>query len=63
MIFNGLERFFIEKIRVNFKYEKFGIMTTQAELIAVGIVFGGILLFIFRKKIDAWVSTKTISES
>ncbi|MBK7871147.1 MAG: prolipoprotein diacylglyceryl transferase [Saprospiraceae bacterium] len=42
LILNGIERFFIEKIRVNIKYSNFGIEYTQAELIAVGLVLLGI---------------------
>ncbi len=42
MILNGIERFFIEKIRVNIKYSNFGIEYTQAELIAVVLVLIGI---------------------
>lgn len=40
LIFNGIERFFIEKIRINADYHIFGMEATQAEIIAV-------LLFIF----------------
>ncbi len=61
MIFNGIERFFIEKIRVNFKYKNFDI--TQAELIALGIILGGIILFVVRKKIDAWVTAKSSTDN
>jgi phosphatidylglycerol---prolipoprotein diacylglyceryl transferase len=48
LVLNGVERFFIEKIRVNDKINAFGISFTQAELIAImliiiGIVWGGIL--------------------
>ncbi len=44
MILAGTERFFIEKIRVNSTYDKFGIHATQAEIIAVVLFIGGILL-------------------
>lgn len=52
LILNGLERFFIEKIRVNTQYEIFGFHPTQAELISSFLVLTGILLFIIciRKK-------------
>jgi phosphatidylglycerol---prolipoprotein diacylglyceryl transferase len=48
LILNGIERFFVEKIRVNDKLNAFGISFTQAELIAVlliiiGIVWGALL--------------------
>lgn len=35
LVFNGVERFFIEKIRVNPVYQNFGLEYTQAELISV----------------------------
>ena len=43
---NGIERFLIEKIRVNTTYSIFGFHPTQAELIAAGLVIGGVLLYI-----------------
>jgi prolipoprotein diacylglyceryltransferase len=42
---NGLERFLIEQIRVNVKMN-FAWGPTQAELIAIGLMIGGIILFI-----------------
>ena len=51
LILNGLERFFIEKIRVNTQYEIFGFHPTQAELISSFLMLTGIvLLFIFSRK-------------
>lgn len=50
LIFNGLERFFIEKIRVNNKYDFGFIHPTQAELISFGLILTGILLIYFMKK-------------
>lgn len=45
LIFNGIERFFIEKIRVNIKLDFWGFHPTQAELIAILLIAtGGILL-------------------
>ncbi|MCB0401520.1 MAG: prolipoprotein diacylglyceryl transferase [Flavobacteriales bacterium] len=41
LILNGIERFFIEKIRINDKYELFGMQATQAEIIAVLLVVAG----------------------
>jgi len=42
LIFNGIERFFIEKIRVNNKFDFLGMKATQAEMIAViFILIGG----------------------
>lgn len=42
---NGLERVLIEQIRVNTKYDIFGFHPTQAEIIAVLLMLGGLLLF------------------
>lgn len=46
MILAGVERFFIELIRVNTKYHVFGISFTQAELISILMVAGGAALCI-----------------
>jgi prolipoprotein diacylglyceryltransferase len=54
MIFNGLERFFIEKIRVNTKYD-FIFNPTQAELISFALILGGIWLFI---QSNRWAAKK-----
>jgi prolipoprotein diacylglyceryltransferase len=53
LFLNGLERFFIEKIRVNTEYDIFGFHPTQAELISAFLMITGIILFILcnrRKK-------------
>lgn len=42
LILNGVERFFIEKIRVNTTFELAGMQVTQAEIIAVAFVLLGI---------------------
>ncbi|MBC7745934.1 MAG: prolipoprotein diacylglyceryl transferase [Flavobacterium sp.] len=42
LILNGLERFFIELIRVNSKYHAFGLSFTQAELISFILVVSGV---------------------
>jgi prolipoprotein diacylglyceryltransferase len=47
LVLNGLERFFIEKIRVNTQYELFGFHPTQAELIAAFLILTGIGLFVW----------------
>lgn len=49
LILNGLERFFIEKIRVNTKYEALPLQPTQAELISFVMVLSGIILMIKAK--------------
>ncbi len=51
LILNGIERFFIEKIRVNTTYSIFGYHPTQAELISsLLVITGAILLFKSQKK-------------
>ncbi len=51
LILNGIERFFIEKIRVNSTYDIFGFHPTQAELISVlMMLIGGGFWYYFGKK-------------
>lgn len=50
LILNGIERFLVENIRVNSKYNIFGLHPTQAELISSALVISGILIYIFRKR-------------
>jgi prolipoprotein diacylglyceryltransferase len=49
LILNGLERFLIEKIRVNNRLDLFGFHPTQAEVISTGLMLTGIILWIFLK--------------
>ena len=44
MILNGVERFFIELIRVNTKYHVAGLSFTQAEMISLLMIIGGLIL-------------------
>ena len=48
LILNGLERFSIEKIRVNIKMDLLGFHPTQAELIATSLMVLGLVLFIWK---------------
>ena len=51
LILNGLERFFIEKIRVNVKMNLFGFHPTQAEVISTLLfITGAVIWFVFRRK-------------
>jgi prolipoprotein diacylglyceryltransferase len=50
LIVNGIERFFIEQIRVNTKYSIFGFHPTQAEIIAVALVIAGTTIYVIMKK-------------
>jgi phosphatidylglycerol:prolipoprotein diacylglycerol transferase len=45
LMLNGIERFLVEKIRVNSTYSIFGFHPTQAELIATLLVIGGAMLW------------------
>lgn len=47
LILNGLERFFIEKIRVNNELNIFGFTPTQAEVISFCLMLVGIFLWVF----------------
>lgn len=58
LIFNGMERFWIEKIRVNEKYEVFGLNTTQAEFIAVILMIIGVIGCLVLLQRNKGVTTK-----
>jgi phosphatidylglycerol---prolipoprotein diacylglyceryl transferase len=49
LVINGLERFFIEKIRVNSRYSILGFHPTQAEIISSLLVLAGTLLYFVLK--------------
>lgn len=55
LMFNGLERFLVERIRVNAEYSN---GMSQAEIIGLGIILAGIILFSLRKKIDDTIRSK-----
>lgn len=50
LIMNGVERFLIEKIRVNTKMEFAGIIYTQAELISACLAILGVVLIVYSNK-------------
>ncbi|MBX9784568.1 MAG: prolipoprotein diacylglyceryl transferase [Chitinophagaceae bacterium] len=50
LLLNGVERFFVEKIRVNTKYHDLPFQPTQAELISLGLVVLGVALYFICKK-------------
>jgi prolipoprotein diacylglyceryltransferase len=50
LILNGLERFAIEKIRVNTTYSIWGFHPTQAEIISSLLVLSGIILIAIQKQ-------------
>ncbi|HEX2607919.1 MAG TPA: prolipoprotein diacylglyceryl transferase family protein [Flavisolibacter sp.] len=47
LILNGMERFLIEKIRVNNRMDFFGLHPTQAEVISAGLVLAGAGLWVY----------------
>ena len=49
LIFNGLERFIVELIRVNNTYSILGFQPTQAEIISVCLALSGIGLIVYSK--------------
>ncbi len=53
MILNGIELFFIEKIRVNTKYDILGFHPTQAEIISSLLVIGGVIIWVVLKRKSA----------
>jgi prolipoprotein diacylglyceryl transferase len=59
MVLNGIERFWIEKIRINDKYAFLGMKMTQAEYIAVlYVIIGFVCIFLFTRRHN---STSVIS--
>lgn len=52
LVLNGIERFFIEKIRVNTKYDIFGFHPTQAEIISSLMVIGGAVWIWYCRKLQ-----------
>lgn len=60
LVFNGVERFFIEKIRVNTKYDFLPFHPTQAELISSLLVLAGIIWILKSKK---WFSDSDAPKS
>jgi len=50
LMLNGIERFFIEKIRVNNRMNLFGLHPTQAEVISALLFMTGLILFILLRR-------------
>lgn len=58
LFLNGLERFLVEKIRVNNRMDFFGFHPTQAEIISSALMISGVVLWLYlKKKNDAIVAT------
>ncbi len=49
LILNGIERFFIEKIRVNYLYNVLGMKLSQAEIIAFFLVLAGVICIVYSR--------------
>lgn len=50
MILNGIERFLVEKIRVNTTYDFYGFRPTQAEIISFLLIVAGLIIIFARRK-------------
>ena len=50
LILNGIERFLVEKIRVNTQYSFLGFHPTQAEIISFCLVMAGLAVILIRRK-------------
>lgn len=50
LMLNGIERFFIEKIRVNSRINIFGLHPTQAEVISTLLFLSGLTIWIFLRR-------------
>ncbi|MEP7279781.1 MAG: prolipoprotein diacylglyceryl transferase family protein, partial [Bacteroidota bacterium] len=61
LFINGIERFLIEKIRVNTKYESLPFQPTQAEIISLLLVITGIILMVYLPRQAA--RRKSLAES
>lgn len=53
LVMNGVERFLVETIRVNTKYDIFGIHPSQAELISAALVVSGVVMWFYVKRLAA----------
>jgi prolipoprotein diacylglyceryltransferase len=56
---NGVERFLIEKIRVNHRMNFFGFYPTQAELISTLLFIAGLTIFIWLRRRGVGKATAT----
>ena len=60
LMLNGMERFFIEKIRVNTRLDIFGFQPTQAEVISTLLFLSGLILWIILEKRRSSVMKSTL---
>ncbi|HEX6915440.1 MAG TPA: prolipoprotein diacylglyceryl transferase family protein [Chitinophagaceae bacterium] len=52
LVMNGVERFLIEKIRINNTYNMFGFHPTQAEIISSLLVVAGVVLYVYAPRLQ-----------
>ncbi|MCE3281962.1 MAG: diacylglyceryl transferase [Chitinophagaceae bacterium] len=52
LVFNGVERFLVEKIRINNTYDTLPFQPTQAEIISTLLIIAGIILYFYAPKIQ-----------
>jgi len=57
LILMSIERFFVEYIRVNPKYDFLGAQLSQAQIISIGLLFIGIAGIIYWKRRDTRVNS------
>ena len=60
LVMNGIERFLVETIRVNTKYDWFPGHPSQAELISAGLFISGIILWFYWKRLAAKKAAATV---
>ncbi len=60
LMLNGVERFFIEKIRVNTRLNIFGFQPTQAEVISTLLFLAGLIIWILLKKRERMVKSTSV---
>jgi phosphatidylglycerol:prolipoprotein diacylglycerol transferase len=55
LILNGAERYFIELLRITPKYPVWGMQLSQAQMIALLFIAGGVAGIIFQRKKFSWI--------
>ena len=65
LLFNGVERFLIEHIRVNTQYHFLGLNPTQAEIISLGLIIAGLCLYCLapRLRVSKNISSRQVAKS
>jgi prolipoprotein diacylglyceryltransferase len=63
LILNGIERFLIEHIRVNSRYHFFGLNPTQAEIISIGLITAGLVLYTYAPRFKIAKTVPAVKEN